>query len=102
MSARSANEPARRIRLQPSLTFSSVPDAVFRTEHPTPAFAVEDREVAHSESERPGWKAAVTALLDQQLVTTLRIRKRIDGHAQSIARQPDMGRGADSGGCRIR
>ena len=85
VSARSANQPARRVCLQPSFTFTAVPDAILRTEHPSPAFAVEDREVANGEPECSGVKPAVAALLHQQLIVSLGVRKRIDSHAQSIA-----------------
>ena len=92
VSARSAHEPARRVGLKPSFTFASVPDAILGSEHPSPAFAVEDGEVANREPERPGVKPAVAALLHQQLIASLGVRKRIDSHAQSIARGAAKGR----------
>ena len=52
MSARRADEAARRVGLQPALVFTPVPDAVFGPEHPTPALAVKDREIPYGEPER--------------------------------------------------
>lgn len=87
MAARRADEAARRVRLQPPLVLSPVPDAVFRPEHPAAAFAVEDREVSNREPERPRQKGAGAPLLDQELVADLSFRERIDCHAESIARR---------------
>lgn len=66
MAARCANETARRIRLQPSLALSSIPNAILGAEHPSPPLAVEDSEVAHGEPECTGLKAAGAALFDQE------------------------------------
>src|SRR5207245_6406034 len=41
MSARGAHQAPRRICLQPALVLAPVPDAVLRSEHPSPAFAIE-------------------------------------------------------------
>ena len=85
MSARCANKPARRVSLQPAFALSSVPDPVLGTEHPSPALAVEDREVTDRETERSGLEPAVAALLNQLAIAGLRVREWIDGHAKSIA-----------------
>jgi hypothetical protein len=98
MAARCAHETSRWICLQPSLALSPVPDAVLRTKHPSPPFAVQDREVADREPESSGLQAAIATLVDQQAIARLCVGKRIDSHKQSIARS----RGAHSAGCRIR
>jgi hypothetical protein len=84
MPARRADETSRRIRLQPPLAFAPIPDAILRTEHPSAAFAVEDREVAHRDPERSRRQAAIAPLVDEQLVSRFGIGKRIDGHPQSM------------------
>ena len=43
MAAGRADQAPRRVRLQPPLIFSAVPDAVFGPEHPAASFTVEDR-----------------------------------------------------------
>src|SRR4029077_9373926 len=69
--ARRANEPARWIRLQPSLGLAAIPDAILGSQHPAPALAVEHREVAHRDAVRARLQVADAALLDQELVSDL-------------------------------
>jgi hypothetical protein len=88
MTARCAHEPARRVRLQPALALSPIPDPILRAEHPSPALAVENRKVTYGKSERSGLEPAVAALLDQHAIAGLGIREWIDGHAESIANLP--------------
>jgi hypothetical protein len=90
--------------LQPALALSSVPDAVFRTKHPAPPLAVEDREVADRKPKRTGLQAAVAALVDQQAIACLSVSERIDSHGESIAGLPTLvgRREPKSTGCRIR
>jgi hypothetical protein len=87
MAARCAHQASRWVCLQPALALSAVPDAVLGTEHPSAAFAVQDCEVADREPESSGLKAAVAALIDQQPIARLGVRKRIDSHLESIARR---------------
>jgi hypothetical protein len=93
MAARGADKPARRIRLQPALTFAPVPDPILRTEHPAPAFAVEHREVSHRKPKRARLQRSGAALFDQQSIPRLSFGKWVDGHSEKVA---------DSVGCRIR
>ena len=86
MAARCADQTSRWVSLQPPLSFSTVPDAVLRPEHPSPTFAVEHREVTHSKPERPRLKPAAAPLVDQQPIAGLGVGERIHGHAESIAR----------------
>ncbi len=84
MPARGTHEPARRIGLQPPLVLTPIPDAVFGPEHPAPAFAVEHREVAHSDAKRPRLQISDPAFLDEKRVADLRFGERIDSHPQSM------------------
>jgi hypothetical protein len=93
MAARSAHQPARRIRLQPALSLAPVPDPILWTEHPAPTFPVEHREVTHREPKRARLQRSGAALFDQKPIPGLGVRKRINGHAEKVA---------DSVGCRIR
>ncbi len=93
MAARGAHEPARRVRLQPSLSLAPIPDPIFRTEHPAATLAVEHRKVAHRKPKRARLQRSGAALFDQQSIPRLSFRKWIDGHAEKVA---------DSMGCRIR
>jgi hypothetical protein len=78
--ARRTYEPARRVRLQPSLVLAPVPDAILRPEHPSPALAVKNREIAHRDPKRARLQAADAPFLDQELVTDLCFSEWIDGH----------------------
>ena len=80
-----ADQPSGWVRLKPALAFSPIPDAVLGTKHPSPALAVEDGQVAHSEPERARLETPGTPLLHQASVTELSIRERIDCHGESIA-----------------
>ena len=71
--------------MQPALALAPVPDAVFGAEHPPPALAVQDCEVANGDPEGSRLKAPHTAFLDQVPVTQLGFRERVDGHLESIA-----------------
>ena len=102
MSARCAHETSRWVCLQPALTLSAIPDAVLGTEHPAPALAIEDREVADREPERSGLEAAVATLVDQNAISRLGVGKRIDSHAESIAGRLARVQGPRPSGCRIR
>jgi hypothetical protein len=102
MAARCAHEASRWVSLQPPLAFAPVPDAILWAEHPAPPFAVQDREVADREPERSGLKAPVATLIDQQPITRLGVSKRIDSHAESIARRRARVQGPRLSGCRIR
>jgi len=85
MPARWAHKAARRVGLQPAFVLAPVPDSVLRPEHPAPALAVEHREVAHGDSERPGLHVAGSPLLDEVLESDLRFREWIDCHAGEYA-----------------
>jgi hypothetical protein len=87
MAARCAHEASRWVCLQPALAFAAVPDAVLRTEHPAPPFAIQDREIADRKPKSSGLKAAVATLVDQQPIARLCVRKGIDSHVESIARR---------------
>jgi len=102
MAARCAHEASRWVCLQPSLTLAPVPDAVLRTKHPSPPFAVQDREVADREPKSSGLKAAVATLVDQQAITRLGVGKRIDSHPESIALWVARVQGSRRSRCRIR
>jgi hypothetical protein len=98
VAARRADQPARRVCLQPSLILAAVPDAVFRPEHPAPSFAVEHGQVSDGEPERARGQAAFAPLIDKVLVADLGVGEGIDCHAQSIARSESEAPGR---GCRI-
>jgi hypothetical protein len=100
MATRGADQASRWIGLQPPLALSPIPDAVLRTEHPSPPFTVQDREVADGEPEGSGLKAAVATLVHEQAVPRLGVGKRIDSHVESIARSAQS-RQARGGGARI-
>jgi hypothetical protein len=85
MTARRADQPSRRVGLQPAFALAAVPDAILWTKHPTAAFTVEDGEVAHGEPERSRLKTSGPPLLDQGPIADLCIGKRIHSHAESIA-----------------
>src|SRR5260370_35312091 len=93
MPARRAHKAAGRVRLQPPLAFSAIPDAVLGSEHPSPTFAIEHCEVAHREPERARLQTAVAAFLDKEPIASFGVGKRIDGHAQSIAGWPVASQG---------
>ena len=80
MPARGTDEAARRIRLEPSLVLTAVPDAVLGAEHPPPALAVEHGEIAHRDAKRTWRQVAYASFLDQELVTDLGFGEWIDGH----------------------
>ncbi len=86
MTTRWTDEPARWVGLQPALAFAPVPDSILWTEHPSPALAVEHGEVANREPECSCLQAAVTALLDENPVSSLGVRERIDSHGESMGR----------------
>jgi len=86
MPARRTHKSAWRVSLQPPLAFSAIPDAVLGSEHPSPTFAIEHREVAHREPKSSCLKIAVTTLLDENPVSSLGIRERIDSHGESMGR----------------
>jgi hypothetical protein len=73
------------VGLQPPFALSAVPDSIFRTKHPSAAFAVQDGEVAHGEPERSGLETSGPSLLDQSAIADLCIRERVDSHPESIA-----------------
>src|SRR5450759_506179 len=81
-----ADEAPRRIRLEPALIFSTVPDAVFRSQHPAAPLAVEHGKVSDRQPVRAGWQPARAPLADEKLVAGLGLGERIDCHAESIAR----------------
>ena len=102
MPARCADKASRRVRLQPALAFSAVPDAVLGTEHPAPPLAVEHSEVADREPKGSRLHAAVAALVDQQAIARLGVSKGIDSHPESIALWIARVQGSRLSGCRIR
>jgi hypothetical protein len=102
MTARCAHETSRWVCLQPPLAFAAVPDPVLRTEHPAAPLAVQHGKVADREPKSSGLETAVATLVDQQAIAGLSVRKRIDGHAESIARKPVRVQGGPQSGCRIR
>lgn len=85
MPARTADEAARRIRLQPPLVLAAVPDPILGAEHPAPPFAVQNGEVAHGDTEGAGLERAGAPLLDQVAVPGLGFCERIDRHVGIIA-----------------
>ena len=85
VTARGADKASRGIGLQPAFVLPPVPDSVLRPEHPAPPLAVEDREVAHRDPERPGLHVAGSALVDEVPVSDLRFREWIDRHAGEYA-----------------
>src|SRR2546426_10479605 len=88
MSARGAHQPSRRIGLQPALVLAPVPDAVLRSEHPSPAFAIEHRQVAHGDAIRARLEISGAPLLAQDLVSDLCFREWINRHAgENAARE---------------
>ena len=86
MAARRADEAARRVSLQPSFILAAVPDAVFRSDHPASPFAVENGQVSNREPECSRQQAAGAPFVEEELVPDLGLGKRIDCHAESIAR----------------
>jgi hypothetical protein len=80
MATRRTDEPAGRIRLEPSLVLAAVPDTVLGPEHPPPALAVEHSKIAHRDAKRTWLQVADAAFLDQELVTDLCFSEWIDGH----------------------
>jgi hypothetical protein len=99
VTARRADEPPWRVGLQPALPFPSVPDAVLRTEHPSPPLTVKDRQVANGKPESPRLEVAGAAILDQVAITCLGLGEGIYSHPQSIAREGLPGPG--TGGWRV-
>ena len=85
MTARWADQPSRRVGLQPAFALAPIPDPILWTKHPTAAFTVEDGEVAHGEPERSRLKTPGPPLLDQGPIADLRIGKGIHSHPESIA-----------------
>jgi hypothetical protein len=85
VAARWADQPSWWVGLQPAFPLSAVPDSIFRTQHPSAALAVEDREVAHRKPERSSLETSGPPLLDQGAIADLCIRERVDSHAESIA-----------------
>jgi hypothetical protein len=83
--ARRTDEAPRRIGLQPPLVLAPVPDAILRTECPTPAFAVEHREIAHCDAKGARLQIADAALLGEEPVADLCFSEWIDGHVESMA-----------------
>ena len=81
MPARWADQPARRISLQPALVLTPVPDPVLRSEHPAPALAVQHCEIANGDSEGARLKVPRAPLLDEKLVSDLCVREGIHSHA---------------------
>lgn len=71
--------------MQPSLVLASVPDSVLGSEHPAPPLVVEHGEVAYRDPEGARLQVPCAALLDEMVVTNLRVSERIDGHAESMA-----------------
>ena len=80
VTARWTDEPARRIRLEPSLVLAPVPDSVFGPERPSPALAVEHGKVAHGDAKRACLQVADAAFFNEELVTDLCFGEWIDGH----------------------
>jgi hypothetical protein len=81
MSARRTNQPARGVGLQPPLVLAPVPDPIFWSKHPAPAFAVQHCEIAHRDPKGARLKVSNASLFDEKLVTDLRFCERIDSHA---------------------
>ena len=87
MAAGRAHKAARRVRLQPTLILSPVPDSVFGPKHPAAPFAVEHREVSDRQPECTREQVASSAFFRQVLVADFSFSERIDSHAESIARK---------------
>ena len=85
VSARRADQAARRVCLQPPLVLPPVPDPVLRAQHPPPAFAVEHGQVAHGDPEGTRLQASDAPLLDERVVADLGFRERVDCHAGEYA-----------------
>ena len=84
-----ADQPPRRIRLQPSLVLSPVPDPILGSEHPAPALVVEHREIAYGDPERTRLQVADAPFFDQELVATLCFGEWIYRHrSESMAAWP--------------
>ncbi len=81
VAARSADETARRIGLQPAFVLPPVPDSVFGSEHPPPAFTVQHREISHRDAKRAWLHVARATFFDQELVSDLSFGEWIDCHA---------------------
>lgn len=86
VAARRADQSPRWVGLQPALTLSSVPDAVFRSEHPAASLTVEHGEVSDGKPERARHESACPPLLGKELVPVLGFCEGIDRHGESIAR----------------
>ena len=80
MTARRADKAPWWIRLQPALVLAPVPDPVFRTEHPSPSFAVEDGEIPHRDAKRARLQIPNAPLLDKEFVPSLRFIEWVDSH----------------------
>lgn len=76
-----ADETAGRVGLQPAFVLPPVPDPVFGSEHPSPAFAVQHREISNRDSKRARLHVARAPLFDQELVSDLSFSEWIDRHA---------------------
>jgi hypothetical protein len=85
MAAVRAHQPTRRIRLQPALVLPPVPDAVFWSEHPPMALAVEDCEVAHGEPERARRHAGVPSLIDERAISRLSLGEGVHSHWLTVS-----------------
>ena len=86
MPAVSADEPARRISLQPLFMLAAVPDSVLRSQHPAMSLAVEHGEIAHREPECSRLQIARAPVRDQRSISRLGLGEWIDRHRDSIAR----------------
>src|SRR6266581_5695085 len=86
MPAVSANEPARRISLQPPLMLAAVPDSVLWSQHPAMSLAVEHGEIPHREPERSRLQTARAPVRDERSISRLGLGEWIDRHRDSIAR----------------
>jgi hypothetical protein len=80
VATRRAHKAARRIGLQPSFILAAIPDTVLGSEHPASALAIEHRQVAHRDAERPRLEVANAPLLDQESVANFCVGEWIDGH----------------------
>jgi hypothetical protein len=83
--ARRAHDASRRVRLQPPLALSPVPDPVLRPQHPPLPLAIQDCKVPHGNAKRPRLEDSGAALLDQVAITQLSFGEWIDSHRESIA-----------------
>ena len=84
VTARRADQAARRIGLQPSLVLAPVPNAVLRSEHPSPAFVVEHSKVSDRDTKCTRWQISGAPLIDQELVSDLCFGEWIDRHPESM------------------